>query len=488
MGDSDMNMVQESFLHWLHYQRNHERLSNYVVYDSYYNGDHEVDIPPKVKAALESELGTVDNYCRIVVDSAVDYICGGEIGIEVRQPKTSVPQRGQDAVSKAEALLYDVYAANQLLYEEILKIATIMGKKGDVFLKLYIEDKQIKIRVLRPDTCFPGYRLDDYKEMQYCAIKWFDEGGSADYSSSMLSGIPGNRQDTSLLKRELYSPNDSKRKLWKAQVFRPDVVEYYELGETAETEYSQWKLIGIEKNMLGFIPVIHIKNSVDDLEFGVSDLQVMTDLQDALNKTVTDMLLTMDNQAFQRLFVFGGQSPKGHEISMEPGMITEVPNENGRLEVVPAADIDHFIQAMREIVDHICIVTSMPRSVFSKSEGGPMSGYALRIHYVPFERKCMKKEIILKNRLAELNRMIFAAAKLLGMGDYTGFRTKMQFTSGLPIDEEVQTQVHEMELRNKIKSRRTIMQERGIEDVDAEMAQIEAEAASEVKAVEVKIG
>jgi hypothetical protein len=278
-----MNMVQESFLRWLHNQRDHERLNNYIVYDGYYNGDHEVDIPPKVKAALRSELGTVCNYCRLVVDSAVDYICGGELGIEVK------PTGNQDAASEAEALLYSVYEANQLLYEEMLKAVTLMGKKGDVFLKLYMENNQIKVRVLRPDICFPRYRSDDYKEMLYCAIKWFDE---EDVET---------RHAVSLRK-------------WKAQVFRPDVVEYYELDETNETEYSEWKLIHVEENILGFIPVIHIKNTIDDLEFGISDLQVMTDLQDALNKTITDMLLTMDNQAFQRVFIFGGQASKGFPV------------------------------------------------------------------------------------------------------------------------------------------------------------------------------
>lgn len=453
MGDGTMNMVQESFLRWLHYQRHHERLNNYTIYDGYYNGDHEVDIPPKVKAALESELGTVNNYCRIVVDSAVDYICSGEIGIEVKQTGMSVPQENQEAASKAEALLYHIYEANQLLYEEMLKTITIMGKKGDAFLKLYIEDDQIKIRVLRPDICFPRYKSDDYKEMLYCAVKWFDEEGGEEDNTSVFSGA----------------------KRWKAQVFRPDVVEYYELGETAETEYSEWDLVNVETNILGFIPIIHIKNTVDDLEFGVSDLQVMTDLQDALNKTITDMLLTMDNQAFQRMFVFGGQTPKGYEISMEPGMITEVPNENGRLEVVQAADISSFIQAMKEIVDQICTVTSIPRLAFSRPDGGPISGYALRVHYIPLERKCGKKESILRNRFCELNKMIFAAARLLGLGNYTGFSTKIRFSGGLPVDEETQMRVHEMELKSKVKSRRTVMQERGIEDVDIEMARIDAE-------------
>ncbi len=449
-----MNMVQESFLRWLHNQRNHERLNNYMVYDGYYNGNHEVDIPPKVKAALRSELGTVCNYCRVVVDSAVDYICGGELGIEVKT------NGNQDEASEAEALLYSIYEANQLLYEEMLKAVTLMGKKGDVFLKLYIQDNQIKVRVLRPDICFPRYRSDDYKEMLYCAIKWFDEE-----DPEVSSG--GNRRG------DLDSTGGGK---WKAQVFRPDVVEYYELDEADETEYSQWKLIYVEENILGFIPVIHIKNTIDDLEFGISDLQVMTDLQDTLNKTITDMLLTMDNQAFQRVFIFGSQASKGHELSMEPGIITEVPSESSRIEVVQAADIAPFIQAMKEIVNQICSVTCIPATAFSRPGGGPISGYALRLHYIPLERKCSKKKIILRNRFEELNKMIFAAAKLLDIGDYTGFGTRIRFTGGLPIDEEAQMQIHEMELRDKIKSRRTVMQERGIEDVKAEMAEIEAES------------
>jgi len=445
-----MNMVRESFLRWLHEQRYHERLRNYQIYDAYYNGDHEVDIPRKVKAALESELGTVSNYCRVVVDTAVDYICGGEIGIEVKSD-----ERYQDAASEAEALLYEVYEANQLLYEEMLKTLTIMGKKGDVFLKLYIEDNEIKVRALRPDICFPRYRSDDYKDMLYCAVKWFDEEGDEEN----LSHLPFTKGE---------------RIGWKAQVFRPDVVEYYELGETEETEYSQWDLVDTVPNRLGFIPIVHMKNTVDDLEFGVSDLQVMTDLQDALNKTITDMLLTMDNQAFQRMFIFGGQTQKGHEISMEPGMITEVPSEDGKVQVVQAADISPFIESMKEILDQICTVTSIPRFGFPKS-GAQVSGYALRVHHIPLERKCGKKKTILRSGFGKLNSMILAAAKLLGMGDYTKFNTRIQFTGGLPVDEEAHMRVHEMELRSKIKSRRTVMQERGIVDIDAEMAQIEAE-------------
>jgi len=183
----------------------------------------------------------------------------------------------------------------------------------------------------------------------------------------------------------------------------------------------------------------------------------------------------MDNQAFQRVVIFGGQTPKGHKISMDPGSIIEVPNENGNMQVINGADVMPFIQAMDKIVDQICAVTSIPKLVLTRSEGGVISGYALRLHYMPLERKCKRKELILRNRFSELNQMIFRAGYLLGIGDYTGFKTRMQFTGGLPVDDQSQMQVHEMELRNKIKSRRKVMEERGIEDIEAEMAQIRNE-------------
>ena len=54
----------------------------------------------------------------------------------------------------------------------------------------------------------------------------------------------------------------------------------------------------------------------------------------------------------------------------------------------------------------------------------------------------------------------------------------MHFKSGLPVDEVAQMEVHEKELINKVKSRETVMQERGIENVELELARIEVEESS----------
>ncbi len=430
------DLVHQSFLDHLH-NTDQDRLSNYNVFDSYYNGDQDVDIPKKVELALKSELGTVLNYCRLVVCSAVDYIMGGGVNLEVVDEPV------------AEEALRGIYEDNGLLTEEMIKTATIMGKKGDVFLKMFIEGGIIKIRVLRPDIVFPRYRTDDYTEMLYAAVKWFE------LPDDFIQGKGGR---------------------WHAQVFRPDVIEFYESEGSQDAQRQTWVLKKTEKNLLGFIPIVHIRNTIDDLQFGISDLQVMTDLQDGLNKTITDMLLTMDNQAFQRQYIFGGQTPG--KISQEPGTITEYPNPEGHVDVIEPASIEGFLEGMREIIDQILTVTQMAK--VARATGGltiPSSGFALRFLYIPLEAKAGTKIIILQSRFQELNQMIFRAMAFLGQGDFVGEKTRLHFKDGLPVDEVSQMEVHEKELTTKVKSRRRVMQERGIEDVDQEMALIEVEDA-----------
>ena len=440
MGVGTQNLVENSFLQWLHNQREHERINNYNYYSNYYNGDHEVEVPEKIKAALQSELGTVLNYCRIVVDNPVDYIAGGKITVEV---PTSV---------EAELFLNDIYDENGLLNEEMMKLLTVMGKKGDVFLKLFIENNEIKINVLRPDICFPRYETDNYMKMIYCAVQWWEDPDEFEIDSV---GI------------------------WHAQVFRPDRVdEYISTGELDQGEWSSqrtnWELVSSEENLLRFIPIIHIKNTIDDLEFGVSDLQVMTDLQDLLNKTMTDMGLTMDQQAFQRIWVFGSQSPKGVELTAAPGFITEVPEPTGHIDVIQPGQIQPFIAAVDMIVDHIMTVTSMGKASIMKPDAPlPPSGFALRMNYIPMEAKAGKKVAVLQSGFRKLDRMIFEANRLLGRTDYGKPKTKLHFSHGLPVDETSKMQVDQGKIQMGVKSPWTIMEEDGIEDVPAEMARID---------------
>lgn len=459
------NIVRTSFLRWIHEEEEHERLASYRLFNEYYYGNQRVNLPPKIQKALEQQQGIVLNYCRPVVDITIDFLCGKPIGIDVSRAGVK-----DESAYKAEQLLYYVYKRNKLLFGEMIKLLRIIGKKGDAFIKLFVENSDLRIEVLRPDIVFPHYRDDNYNVMDFCVIKWFDLDEDGD-------------------------------RHWKAQVFRADVVEYYYLGEKPSTwgkkvsygEYregvwvkttklygddyeqrgNQWQLISVEKNPLGFIPIIHIKNNIDDLPYGVSDLQVMIEPQNALNKAVTDLFVALDTQAFQRLFLMGAYGKA--EIDLSPGTVIEVPNEAATIQTVQPANISSMLMAVQEAVRQICAVAQIPQQVFIGYAGVPISGYALEILFTQLTAKCKEKMENVINSLQELNRMIFYVAGLMGMADYNslaGLDTNIHFTSGLPMDKVSNAQVHGMQLQSRTKSKETVMEEEGIENIPEEKRRI----------------
>ena len=121
-----MGLVKQSYLEWLNQQEESDRLEAYKTYDNYYNGDQDVNIPEKVKASLESELGTRVNYCRVVVDTPVDYMLGGGVSVKIQESE------------EAEKFLSDIFRKNRMWDANLYKLATIMGKKGDVFIRLLV--------------------------------------------------------------------------------------------------------------------------------------------------------------------------------------------------------------------------------------------------------------------------------------------------------------------------------------------------------------
>ena len=144
-----------SFLSWIAAEGRHERFDYYDRYSAYYNGDHDVNLPPKIKAALEQELAVVSNMCKPVVDLTVQFLVGEPVSIDVTQDgrNTALSEWG-------EMLLYRVYKRNRLLYANMIRLLRSMGKKGDSFLKFYVQNDDMRVAVLRPESVFPKYRGD----------------------------------------------------------------------------------------------------------------------------------------------------------------------------------------------------------------------------------------------------------------------------------------------------------------------------------------
>lgn len=470
-------MTDEEFISWFSEAEKHIRIRNYKTYDNYYYGLFDnISMPKHIKDSLSTDIFLHANICKGIVDAKVQYILGSNIGITVESEEdlnvAAVAENKKDLPSnQAEKFLYDVYKSNGLLYRNMVKLLRILTKKGDVFIKISFAPKEadekflgglrklkfwressnniaklIKISIINPENVFPKYRDNDYEDMELCAVKY-------------------------------YEIDEKNQRVYRMQVWYYDRVQEWEQynEQRGSSTITSWRRVKELPNLFGFIPIIHIANTIDDREYGVSDLHPVAEIQDIINKTITDLAITMDYQAFQRLFIIGAMAPPGKVWDISPGIITELPNPNAKIEVVPTADIKPYLEAFQQLREVGYQVAQTPMIALGKMEGGIPSGYALRIYYLPLENKCNEARVLVQEALQKLNNYLFIIAAKNGLGDWTNFDTKIQFRSGLPIDIDNLVKVHKEQIAMGTLSRETAMQEEGVQDVEIEQAKIKAE-------------
>ena len=455
MPQTGLDMLAKSFREWIYNQDNMERIRNYQKYSDYYDGEFDFHVPERIKAALGSDFKVVANYARTIVDKAVGYLCGKPIGVqviadvsEVENPEEKIRLRKE--AKQVERLLNIIYRDNNFMKQNILKLMRIQGKKGDVFIKCFIDpnDKMvpIKMRVLKPDIVFPKFKDDDAESYEYIPI--------------VIDRI------------------DERGQPYKyAQVFWDDVIIEYvqKMGE------SDWVEVDRHPNEIGMIPIIHIKNNEDDLPWGTSDIYPIMSLVDAICKALTDLTCNADYQAFQRVITTGHSeeipedgTPTKRETG--PGVMHNIPEPDANIHVVDPVDPTGLIEIIKTLRQEISTHSRVPQISLSQADGGgAASSLALRIHYQPLDEKCNEKATIAANGLQRLNDIIFAYHKLLTREDYTNYQTEVRFNPDMPSDRVEEETIRDTQIRNKIKSRETAMEEIGIEDPDIERDKIKAE-------------
>lgn len=465
-----------AFRAWIDEAEQHSRFSDYTEYENYYLGQFDkVTLPKHITDCLSTDVATKANICRAIIDTKVQYICGKPVSITVEDDQS-------EEAKQAERFLYTIYKNNGLVYKNMLKVIRILAKKGDVFLKIDKQEdggllkkyakkiiekiafwkdytanyaNQIKINVINPNFVLPKYSDSNYEEMELCAVKYF-----------------------------IY--NDKGEKEWKAEIWYPDLKQYWTLHTLEQSDKTTvatekiwdhiWELDKEEENKYGFVPFIHIINTIDDREFGISDLHDIVEIQNNYNKVLTDLAIGMDYQAFQRIFIIGAMTKAGKQWDISPGTVTEIPNPDAKVEFIPNADMSPYLESLKMIKALACEVSQTPQIALGTIEGGIPSGYALRIHYQPLENKSNETKVLLQEAFQALNEMIFIMASIDSKANYAGMATKLQFMGGLPIDEASIVETHTKQLANGTISRETAMQEEGVEDIDEEKERIRSES------------
>ena len=175
---------------------------------------------------------------------------------------------------------------------------------------------------------------------------------------------------------------------------------------------DQWTLFeeegsveGVLPNPFGIVPVFHFQLS----KRSRSELADALAIQDVINKTLSDMMVTSEFAAFPQRWIISNMEGKGKLPygPMSTLVITPSDSESqsASVGVFPAADLSNFLEVISSRAQTMAIISRTPKHYFW-GQGGTPSGEALIAAEAPLNKKVKKYVKRLDPVYKELGRFI----------------------------------------------------------------------------------
>lgn len=190
---------------------------------------------------------------------------------------------------------------------------------------------------------------------------------------------------------------------WRLNVYLPDRIDKYQLQRstrTFSTKPGSWAQIESVSNPYGVVPMFHFPNKFCH-RFGVSELKAVVPLQDALNKSVMDMLIAMEFASFKQRYVIGMEV----EIDPETGepvdasarnygvdRLMTIPDENAKVGQFDATDLKQFLEVQEKFWASVARVTGTPLHYFYITKGDFPSGEAMKSAEARFTNRIQDRQ------------------------------------------------------------------------------------------------
>lgn len=212
-------------------------------------------------------------------------------------------------------------------------------------------------------------------------VVWADQFGRPQVSIESAKQVavltdPGSRRITAAVKRWETATTT------EATVFLPDQIIRLRAEQTGATIHG-FKTIETLDNPLGVVPVVRLKNGDRLLDDGVSEIEDLKPLVDALNKVLVDMMTTSEFVGRPRRWATGielEEDEEGDAVNPIPegnrAMIAEQAEAKfGQLE---SADLGGYESAVDVLLGQIMAVSALPAHYIGQLSDTPASADALR--------------------------------------------------------------------------------------------------------------
>jgi len=248
--------------------------------------------------------------------------------------------------------------------------------------------------------------------------------------------LPGSSKRRAALKR--WVDDDDGR--WRATLYMPDAIYKYTSKRTARQSKNpavpnfweqrpepdgSWPL----PNALGIVPVVPLRNSprLGPGQTSVSEIAAAVPIQDAINKTITDSLITSEFAAYPQRYMIGVGLPKDeNDQPVEPFKagqdriwFIETPEGatlNPAVGQFPQADLSSYVKIVDMHVTHLAAITKTPKHYLIDIGGGTnLSGETVKALEAPLASKARRKQAVFGDGWEEAMALAFAIQKNAGM-------------------------------------------------------------------------
>ena len=205
-----------------------------------------------------------------------------------------------------------------------------------------------------------------------------------------------------------------------AVVYEPDVIRRYEsvanVVEMGAIPLTGWRSVEEIANPLGVVPVVPVVNRGRLLDFdGVSEMADLLDLSDALNKVLTDALVTSEFFARPRRWVTGleviedGAGEPVNPFSDELGRVWQAESAETKFGQFAAAGVDGYSDLIATITQQIGAVSGLPPHYLGLHGDQPASADAIRSAESSLVARAVARQRTFGQAWADVARLFVAA-------------------------------------------------------------------------------
>jgi hypothetical protein len=401
----------------------------------------------------------VFNYARVAIDKATSFLMPGlNFACYPVTDASGDSEAVKVKVRRAEQLLRQVYEGNnlqQLDYETEIDTAVL----GDGCYKVIWDTEQKRIRITAPDVSgiYAWWMGDDTSRVWRVASRYTLTGEEV---GMLYSGViaRGGKQSQGIDASPRFSGTPRNDKVVITEVWTAGTFELFMDNDLVESK----------PNPYGFIPFIIYPNLREPKKFwGTSDIPALIQPQRELNRALSQLSRILELSG-NPIAVLENIS-SAEDIKVQPGALWTIPEDAKAylLDLLQGGGVRLHVDYIDLLYRALHDISETPRAAWGGIDK-ELSGTALQIELGSLTQKVNRKRTIRTNAYYRRNAMILKLAEMFLSEDFEGVNHRVVWGQVLPEDIGRQVQNEQLLVQTGVHSRRTAMDEMGIQDPDEE--------------------